>query len=124
MKESADFIAQPLASIIDCAIRPHRYPVNWKRRQVTSVFKKDDEYCKANYRPVTLLPVFNNIFDRLLACQIDDFYRAILSDFISSYRTYYSCETSLLRMTEDCRRMKDRGELVAVVSMDSYRPLM
>ena len=71
-----------------------------------------------NYRPVTVLPVFNNIFGRLLAFQIDDFYRAILSDFVSSYSRYYSCKTSLLRMTEDWRRMLDRGELVAMVSMD------
>ena len=58
------------------------------------------------------------IFETLLAFQIDDFYRAILSDFVSSYRRYYSCKTSVLRMTEDWRRMRGRGELVAVVSMD------
>ena len=47
-----------------------------------------------------------------------EFYSAILSDFISSYRKFYSCETALLRLTEDWRRMRDRGELVAIVSMD------
>ena len=58
------------------------------------------------------------IFGTLLAFQIDDFYRAILSDFVSSYRRYYNCKTSVLRMTEDWRRMRGRGELVAVVFMD------
>ena len=67
---------------------------------------------------VTVLPALNNIFERLLAGQISEFCREILLDFISAYRKFYSCETSLLRLTEDWRMMRDRGELVAVVSMD------
>ena len=47
-----------------------------------------------------------------------EFYNGLLSDFISAYRKFYSCETSLLRLTEDWRMMRDGGELVAVVSMD------
>ena len=47
-----------------------------------------------------------------------EFYREILSDFISAYRKFHSCNTSLLRLTEDWRMMRDRGEFVAVVSMD------
>ena len=38
-----------------------------------------------------------------------EFYREILSDFISAYRKFHSCETSLLRLTEDWRMMRDRG---------------
>ena len=71
--------------------------------QVTPLFKKRDEFKKDNYRPVTVLPVFNNIYERLLVAQLRDFYQAILSDFISSYRTFYSCETALLKLTEDWR---------------------
>ena len=86
--------------------------------QVTPLFKKDDESNKANYRPVTVLPVLNNIYEKLLAAQLGKFYGAILSDFISSYRKFYSCETALLRLTEDWRRMRDKGELVAIVAID------
>ena len=45
-------------------------------------------------------------------------YNGLLSDFTSAYRKFRSCETSLLRLTEDWRTMRDRGELVAVVFMD------
>ena len=76
--------------------------------QVTPLFKKDDESNKANYRPVTVLPVLNNIYERLLAVQLGEFYSAILSDFISSHR----------KLTEDWRRMCDREELVVIVCMD------
>ena len=41
-----------------------------------------------------------------------------MSDFISAYRPNFSCETSLLRLTEDWRKSRDSKETVAVVSMD------
>ena len=53
--------------------------------QVTPLFKKEDELNKANYRPVTVLPALNNVYERILAAQLKDFYCSILSDFISSY---------------------------------------
>ena len=118
IKESAAVIAEPLAKIINSSIDQRRYPTRWKMGQVTPLFKKEDELVKLNYRPVTVLPALNNIYERLLASQLSDFYRNVLSDFTSAYRKYYSCETSLLRMTEDWRSMRDKGELVAVMSMD------
>ena len=43
---------------------------------------------------------------------------SILSEYISAYRRHHSCETSLLRLTEDWRRSLDNKEIVAVISMD------
>ena len=65
-----------------------------------------------------MLPAVNKVFERLLSGQMYEFYNGLLLDFISAYRKFYSCETSLLRLTEDWRMMRDWGELVAVVSMD------
>ena len=50
--------------------------------------------------------------------QLEDFSQAILSDFISSNRGFYSCETALLKFNEDWRAILDKRDLVAVVSMD------
>ena len=96
-------------SIINCCIEHCCYPASWKMGMVTPLYKKDDEFCKINYRPVTVLPALNNIFERLLSGQMYEFYNGLLSDFISAYRKFYSCETSLLRLTKDWRMMRDRG---------------
>ena len=73
---------------------------------------------KANYRPITVLPCLNNIFERVLSCQLDKFYNEILVDYISSYKKHYSCETSFLRLFEDLKKSLDNKETVAVISMD------
>ena len=38
--------------------------------------------------------------------------------FLFAYRKFHSCETSLLRHTEDWRRSRDKKELVGIVSLD------
>ena len=48
--------------------------------EVIPVFKNDDETEKLNYRPVTILPSLNNIFERLLSIQLQEFNLGLLSD--------------------------------------------
>ena len=90
VKESASVIAKPITNILNTSIERGCYPNAWKMGQATPLFKKDDESNKANYRPVTVFPVLNNIHVRLLAAQLGEFYSAILSDLISSHRKFYS----------------------------------
>ena len=97
----------------------HKHTIS--NRSILIWIDEHDKSNKANYRPVKVLPVLSNIYERLPAAQSGEFYSAILSDFISSYGKLYSCETALLRLTEDWRRMRDRGELVAIVFMDLSR---
>ena len=48
----------------------------WGRLHLFS--RKNDELSKENYRPVTVLPALNNVFEKLLASQLDQFYSEIL----------------------------------------------
>jgi len=86
--------------------------------QVTPLFKKEDELYKKNYRPVTILPILNKIYEIVLSNQLSAYFKDILFDFISAYRKNCSCETTLLRLTEDWRASLDDKELVAVISLD------
>ena len=46
--------------------------------QVTPIFKKENEFIKENYRPVTVLPALDNVFERILAMQFEDFYENVI----------------------------------------------
>lgn len=118
IKESSRAIVVQVTKILNTAIVQGRYPSRWKMGQVTPLFKKDDETDKRNYRPITVFPYLNNIFERLFSIQLQGFYRGLLSDYISAYRRHHSCETSLLPLTEDWKASRDRKQLVTVVSMD------
>ena len=73
LRESASVIAEPLANIMNSSTSQCHYSSHWKMGQVTPLFKKDDEFCKKNYRPVTVLPALNDIFERILAKQLTAF---------------------------------------------------
>ncbi|PFX23234.1 putative RNA-directed DNA polymerase from transposon BS [Stylophora pistillata] len=87
---------------------------NWK---VFGDLRKKSVTTMALLSSKITLPAINNIYERILVVQLNDFYSSILSDCLSSYRQFHSCETSLLRMTE-WRSMRDDGKLVGIVSMD------
>ena len=111
IKESSRAISGPVASIINTAIAQCRWPSKWKKDQVTPLLKKDEHTDKRNYRPVTVLPCLKNIFERIVSLQLQDFHKGLLSQFTSAYRRHHSCETSLLRITENWRASRDNKEL-------------
>ena len=90
IKESRDAIAVPIANILNASVNQSCYPSAWKSGQLTPIQKKDDEFNKVNYRPVTVLPVLNSIYEILLATQMDEFCESVLSNYISSYCKCYS----------------------------------
>jgi len=61
IKASAAAIAEPIANISNASIAQGCYPNVWKMGQVMLLFKKNDEFKKENFRPVTVLPVLSNI---------------------------------------------------------------
>ncbi|PFX12312.1 Flap endonuclease 1-A [Stylophora pistillata] len=72
IKASAAVIAEPIAHMFNGSIAQGCYASVWKMGQVTPLFMKGDEFKKENYRPVTVLPVLNNIYEKLLIAQLAD----------------------------------------------------
>lgn len=50
--------------------------------QVTPLFLKEDKLYADNYRPVTVLSILSNIYERVLPDQLSVYFKDILSDFI------------------------------------------
>ena len=82
------------------------------------MYKKEDPQNVANYRPVTLLPAVDKIFDQLRCYQLRDKFETIFDNSMSAYRKRYSCETTLIRLVEDWKYGRDVGETVAILSTD------
>ena len=84
----------------------------------TPVFKKDDRANKFNYRPITVLNSVAKVFESLLSKQISDNIDSQMYSKMSAYRKMHSCETTLIRVTEDWKKAVDNTECVAVLSTD------
>ena len=120
LKFSAEFISLPLSIIFNIAIAQCLYPSVWKRGHITPLPKGSEDVMDGTlFRPGTVLPALNNVFERALAMQITPYFQnGTLGNFLCAYRKPHSCSTTLLNLVEDWKLSRDRGELVAMVAMD------
>ena len=63
-----------------------KFPNCLKLANIIPVFRKGARTSKNNYRPVSILPVYSKIFERLLSRQLLEFFDNILSKFQCGFR--------------------------------------
>ena len=78
IKANENFFAEAVCFYFNKALENAKFPNCLKLANITPVFKKGARTSKNNYRPVSILPVFSKIFERLL-----------LDNFQSSLMMYY-----------------------------------
>ena len=47
-------------------VKAGTFPLEWKKGDIFPIFKKGDKQIYKNYRPVSLLPIFRKILERLI----------------------------------------------------------
>ena len=89
-----------------------------KLADVSSLFKRNYNLKKDNYRPVRVLPSLSKVYERVMGKQLSGIFDKIFSALLSAFRNRYSCQSTLLNMIEHFKKSLDNGEYVACLSMD------
>ena len=66
IKLSNDALVLPLKIIFTNCLRRGLFPEIWKHANVVPVHKKNEKNLKGNYRPISLLPIFGKILEKLV----------------------------------------------------------
>ena len=88
----------PITNCINKCISTKSSPDELKVADVITVFKKEDPSNKANYHPLSLLPIISKIFERVLFEQIEKFAEKILSLKLCGFRKGHSTQLALLKV--------------------------
>ena len=77
------------------------YPDICKRISIIPVHKKSDKEIVKNYRPISLLPIFGKIFEKIIFNKIYNFLleERLLNSYRSGFRSSGSCINQLLSVT-------------------------
>ena len=83
-----DSIIPPLKTLLESAIKSGYFPDSWKKGNITPVHKKDRKNIVKSYRPISLLPIFGKIFEKI-------------SNKQSGFQSGDSCVSQLLAITHE-----------------------
>ena len=120
IRECADLICISICKIFNCSLTTGIFPDDWKCAKVTPLFKQGSSSDKNNYRPISVVSVVAEVFERITYDQVYAYLSEhnIISKSQSGFRSIHSTVTALLEATDSWAFDIDRGNVNAVVFLD------
>ena len=118
LKVSSQTKAKPLSDLINTVITRAEVPDTWKHGQITPHYKNGSVLDKTNLRPVTILPSFGKVFERIIHMQMMEHFEPIFHNFMFAHHKFHECPTALLTLTEHWREELDKYKVTGAVAMD------
>ena len=94
LKISSPFIVSPLTYTRICnrMLSTGRFPDRLKYSEIKPIYKKRDKTLITNYRPISLLPVFSKIFEKVLYKRL--YYHLTLNNILVKEQFGFRCNSS------------------------------
>ena len=73
IKQVISSISTPLSAIFNKSLQSGIFPQKLKIAKVIPVFKADDRMLISNYRPISILPVFSKILEKIMYSRLQKF---------------------------------------------------
>ena len=86
IKDNADTFANFILQSFNKCIIDGKFPDQFKKADVSPVFKKGNHNDKSSYRPVSILPSLSKIYERLIYNEINQMTENVLSIFQCGFR--------------------------------------
>ena len=120
IKAVAYELAGPLSRLFNSCMREGHYPGSFKVARVVPVFKAEDPTQFSNYRPVSVLPVLSQVFERVLYKRLTKFldkHKVIIPGQFG-FRTGHSTTMAISDMVEKVRAAWASKEVALGVFID------
>ena len=111
-------LCDPLAMLMNRCISSRCFPEVMKKAELSPIYKKCDNLHKGNYRPVSVLTCLSKLYESVLNDQLMGYFTDKFNDLVCAYRKRHSCQSLLLKFTEDWRQSLDNHDIVGIVLMD------
>ena len=113
-------IADPLTFICNLSLTSGVFPDKMKIAKVIPLFKSGDKNVYTNYRPVSLLPQFSKVLEKVFSKRLNNFLEKyeLLSNSQYGFRNKRSTSQALLHLTEKLTKSLDNKSITVGVFID------
>ena len=120
LKWAPELIAPILLVIFNKCLDLGYYPKSMKIGQVAPVFKEGEHNVNDNYRPITVLTQFNELFEHFLTKRFLDFFEKyeIITKKQFGFLKKHSTEHAILDLKEYIMNNLDKKDITAVLFLD------
>ena len=120
IKNNVDSLAGPLTHIFNLSLYSGIVPHAFKLAKVIPLFKKGDEKLPSNYRPISLLSIFNKVLEKLISKRLYNFFEHenIFYKYQFGFRKKHSTALSVLEVTDYCYANLDNNKYILGLFID------
>ena len=113
-------IAQPLVTIISTSLSTFVFPESLKIAKLIPVFKADNPTLFSNYRPISILPAFSKLFEKVMYNRLINFLNLhnILYSKQFGFRNNRSTALALIDLINNISSAIDRNETTLGIFLD------
>ena len=111
-----DSLALPLKIIFEAALNNGVFPDDWKKSNIITVHKKDLKTMLINYRPISLLPIFAKIFEKIIFRSMFEYFieNELFTVCQSGFLPGGSCTLQLLSIIHEIQKSFDESPPIDV----------
>lgn len=109
-----------LASLVNKIFKSGVFPTKLKQGKIVPVFKKGERYLLSNYRPITILPFFSKLIEKLIVDRLMSYLNKfeMLTSKQFGFRPNYSTEQALITFTDAIKSLIDKGHWAGALFID------
>ena len=106
----------PLKIIFEHSLKKGKFPEIWKKSNVVLVHKREDRMLVKNYRPISLLPIFRKMFERVIYNSLSNYFQnnRLFTLSQSGFLPGDSCIAQLLSIIHEIQTAFDEDTTVDV----------
>lgn len=120
LKHSYRSILEPLTHVLNLSILQGFFPSEMKLAKVIPLYKSGDAMKIDNYRPVSVLPLFSKLLEKLMYNRVLAFINRnnLLYEYQFGFRQHHSTNMALITLVDKIAAAIDNSEILVGVFLD------
>ena len=118
LKENANFFAEQINLQFNEDICSSKYAESFKLANITPAFQEGSRNLKSNYRPISILHITSEIFEKLMCKQFPNHFGNIFLKFQSGFQKGFVVQHFLLLMIDRWKKAVDSNKVSGAILTD------